>query len=101
MAIRFGSHSMTSDQTHHTATLDHTTDGWERWTITWLPGREIGRNQAVTAMVLAETCGWKSPHIPWPHVNSLAHELDLTGAQVINLIRKGRRPTDGSTQQGT
>jgi hypothetical protein len=41
---------MTSDTTPHSARAEG-----EGWAVTWLPGRVLTRNQATTAMVLAET----------------------------------------------
>ena len=89
MAITITTDQMTSDLTHHAAALIGTDNGWERWTVTWLPGREIGRSQATTAMLLAERCCWTSPAVTWPLINSLASELELTGAEAYNLIRRG------------
>ena len=50
--------SMTSDQTRHTAA--RTADGW---TVTWLPGRVLNRNQAITAMTIAEEAAGSLPWI--------------------------------------
>lgn len=50
MSIKITDEAMTSDTTPHSARADG--DGWA---VTWLPGRALARNQAVSAMVLAET----------------------------------------------
>lgn len=42
---------MTSDQTRHTARRDPERSGG--WRVSWLPGRVLTRDQAVTAMILA------------------------------------------------
>jgi hypothetical protein len=49
MATKISDTEMTSDITRHTAT--HTDDGW---TVTWLPGRTLTRDEAITAMTVAE-----------------------------------------------
>ena len=43
---------MTSDQSPHTARHAASRNGWE---VSWLPGRTLDRNSAITAMVLADT----------------------------------------------
>jgi hypothetical protein len=43
---------MSSPDTPHTATV--TAGGWE---VSWLPGRTLDRNQAITAMTIASTIG--------------------------------------------
>lgn len=50
MNIKITDEAMTSDTTPHSTRPDG--DGWA---VTWLPGRVLNRNQAITAMVLAET----------------------------------------------
>ena len=49
MAIKISETEMTSDITRHTATR---TDGG--WTVTWLSGRTLTENEAITAMTVAE-----------------------------------------------
>lgn len=50
MSIRITDEAMTSDTPPHSARAEG--DGWA---VTWLPGRVLTRNQATTAMLLAET----------------------------------------------
>ena len=50
MNIGITDEAMTSDTTPHS-----TRPAGNGWTVTWLPGRVLTRNQAITAMVLAET----------------------------------------------
>lgn len=87
MAITVTPDLMTSDLTFHAATRVGTDNGWERWRVSWLSRWEVSRNQATTAMILAEHVRRSAPGITWPLVNSLASELGLTGAEAFNLIR--------------
>lgn len=88
MAIRPTSKVMISDRTGHTARRvdpDEAT-GWE---LSWLPGRRVSRNQAMTGMVLAEfLASGVHPGQPrrWAHVTSWAGELGLTGEDAANRI---------------
>lgn len=72
---------MTSDQTRHTARAAD--DGG--WTVSWLPGRTLTRNQAVTAMTIAEAVGAHADDLAdnggrwWLHVDGWAAELAITG----------------------
>ena len=50
MNIKITDQAMTSDTTPHS-----THPAGNGWAVTWLPGRVLTRNQAITAMVLAET----------------------------------------------
>jgi len=77
--------TMTSDQTDHTARL--TPGGQHPWEVSWLPGRALDRNSAITAMTLAGHAGQgdlNEQHQIWPFIESWAAELGLTGADAIN-----------------
>jgi hypothetical protein len=52
MALTIGDDGISSDRTRHTARL--TPDGDQLWEVSWLPGRPLDRNSAITAMVLAD-----------------------------------------------
>lgn len=59
------------------------------WRVTWLPRRDLTRNQAVTAMTLAESVSTHQLHHDDPHwavVDSLAAELGYTGPAAVGLI---------------
>ena len=75
---------MTSDNTRHTARL---TPGHERaWQVSWLPGRHLDRNSAITAMVLADVVGAdqvRTGHRLWPHIEGWAAELGLTAPDAL------------------
>ncbi|MCW2931847.1 MAG: hypothetical protein JWM19_2809, partial [Actinomycetia bacterium] len=49
--------------------------------MSWLPGQLLDRNEAITAMVLADLAGPDTVHDGhrlWPHVQGWAAELGLT-----------------------
>ena len=52
MTLTINDTTMTSDQTAHTARHEPSRNGWE---VSWLPGRTLDRNTAITAMILADT----------------------------------------------
>ncbi len=57
--------------------------------MTWLPGRVLTRNQATTAMVLAETvAGGIGDHTDkrWLFIEAWADELGTTGADAVGKI---------------
>jgi hypothetical protein len=75
---------MRSDQTQHVATP---ADGGGWW-VTWLPGREFTRNEAITAMTLAEfACSGDGMGLSddprWIEVDALAAELGLSGPAAV------------------
>ena len=76
--------SMTSNATPHTA--QRTNAGW---VVTWLPDRALDRNQAITAMTIAQVVA--RPKAYEPHVagliESFASELGLTGPEAAELAR--------------
>ena len=74
---------MTSDRTAHTARHAPSRNGWE---VSWLPGRILDRNTAITAMVLADTAAGghvREGHRIWPHIQGWAAELGLNGPEAI------------------
>ena len=83
MTLTINDTSMTSDQTAHTARQAPDRAGWE---VSWLPGQILDRNTAITAMVLADTAAEpdvREGHRLWPHIQSWAAELGLTGRDAI------------------
>jgi hypothetical protein len=85
---------MTSDVTGHQAIRVTGPCQPERWRVSRLPERRMSRNEAVTAMTLAETLA--TPSEPDPHGRTaavlavLAGELDMTTTQVINRVSQER-----------
>ena len=91
--IRITSTHMSSPDTPHTATAD----GWE---VSWLPGRTLDRNQATTAMVIADIVG--ATGVPraddpvWLHLDGWAAELGLTAPGAV--ARAAEPPTGRDTE---
>ena len=72
MTLTINDSSMTSDRTTHTARHTPDRNGWD---VSWLPGRTLDRNAAITAMVLADTAAepdLHEGHRLWPHIQSWA-----------------------------
>ena len=83
MTLRITDTTVTSDQSAHTARHAPERDGWE---VSWLPGRNLDRNSAITAMILADTTaetGLAEGHRLWPFVQGWAAELGLTAPDAI------------------
>jgi len=73
------------------------------WLLSWLPGRVLDRNQAITGMILAELVGAELEPAAreWPdykawaeenpdlalHVNGWAGELGLSGGFAASMVR--------------
>ena len=85
MTLTINDTTMTSDQTAHTAR--RAVGSQHLWEVSWLPGRILDRNSAITAMVLADQVGepdLNERHRLWPFIQSWAAELGLTGPDAIN-----------------
>lgn len=84
MAVHITDAAMTSDLTRITARR-----GEDGWVVSWLPGRTLGRNEALTALTLAETVAIHDLHADnpmWDHVDGWAAELDLAGPDAVARI---------------
>ena len=93
MTLTINDSSMTSNRTPHTAQHAPGRTGWE---VSWLPGQTLDRNTAITAMILADTTaepGLHDGHRLWPHIQSWAAELGLTGPQAVAAA--SQPPPDG------
>ena len=85
MTLTINDTTMTSDQTAHTARL--APGSQHLWEVSWLPGRALDRNSAITAMTLADLTGepgLDEQHHMWPFIEGWAAELGLTGSDAIN-----------------
>ena len=85
MTLTINDATMTSDQTAHTARL--ASGSRHLWEVSWLPGRALDRNSAITAMILADHAGERDlneRHRLWPFIESWAAELGLTGSNAVN-----------------
>jgi hypothetical protein len=79
--------SISSDRSPHTARLGP--NDWRAWEVSWLPGRQVDRNSAITAMALADLAGSGELHVGhpfWPHVEGWAAELTLTAPEALTQI---------------
>jgi hypothetical protein len=98
MGLTINDTAMTSTHTGHTARQapgHH--HGWE---VSWLPGRILDRNSAITAMVLADSVAQgdlDEGHRLWPHIQGGAEELGLTGPDAIARI--SQPPRDHTPQE--
>ena len=87
MAVRILNYRMSSSRSRHTARL---APGKQyTWEVSWLPGRHLNRNEAITAMVLADTTANSSMHPGhrlWPHIEVWAAELGMSGPQALDRV---------------
>ena len=84
MALTILDDIISSDLTGHTARL--VPDDRRMWEVSWLPGRRLSRNSAITAMVLADITGpgdMHTGHRLWAHVEGWAAELGMTAPDVL------------------
>ena len=68
--------------------------------MSWLPGQTLDRNTAITAMILADTTAESDLHEGhrlWPHIQSWAEELGLTGPEAI--AKAAQPPGDINREQ--
>jgi hypothetical protein len=91
---------MTSDQTRHTAAVVPGAvieGGPTAWSVSWLPGRLLLRNQAITAMTIAEVAATRefepgAADPIWLHIDGWAAELGITGPHAV--AEASRTPED-------
>ena len=95
MAIHINGHFMTLTVDNHvvaTARFSQhaAADGNGAWIVSTLPARLFGRNQAITAMALAEVCPAAARGGNWermrPHIQGWAAELGMTAEQAATRI---------------
>jgi hypothetical protein len=99
MSMRITSERMTSDQTEHWAVPVDAGQPYGCWWASVLPGRELTRNQAITAITLAEAVAQMQrdgqvhvTHPLWPHVASWAGELDITDVGAVGAVLREQTP---------
>jgi hypothetical protein len=89
---------MSSDLTRHTA---RAVEGGG-WAVSWLPGRTLTRNQAITAGLIAEVVKTHADdltdnqHPLWLHIEGWAAELGITGPHAV----AEQPPAEGGTDPG-
>jgi hypothetical protein len=96
MGIKITDDSMSGELSPHSAGLWPMPDAGEpptMWRVSWLPERPVGRNEAVSAMVLAETVAATEDlgpdHRLWPFINSWSAELGLSANEAVARTRAG------------
>ena len=97
MTLTINDTTMTSDQTAHTARL--APGSQHLWEVSWLPGRALDRNSAITAMTLADLAGDEltdERHRLWPFIQGWAAELGLTGSDAV--AARSQPPGDPSRE---
>ena len=101
MTLTINDTTMTSDQTAHTAR--RAVGSQHLWEVSWLPGRILDRNSAITAMVLADLTGedeLNERHRLWPFVESWAAELGLTGSDAVDQVSRPDVPGQQHDRDG-
>jgi hypothetical protein len=101
MTLTINDTTMTSDQTGHTARL--TSGSLHLWEVSWLPGRVLDRNSAITAMVLADHArepDLNERHRLWPFIEGWAAELALTGADAVDRVSRPGAPGQEHDRDG-
>jgi hypothetical protein len=92
VATRISDTEMSSDLTRHTARMwpaPADACGVSLWSVSWLPGRLLTQNQAVTAMTIAEAVGAHADDLAdngsrwWLHIDGWAAELAITGPVAV------------------
>jgi hypothetical protein len=88
MTLSIADGEITSEQTPHTATAWPVPGEPTGWSVTWLPGRNLTRNQAITAMTLAEMIDRNGlwDYRSSANIDAWAAELGLTGPQAIEML---------------
>jgi len=102
MTLTINDTTITSDQNPHTARL---APGCQHiWQASWLPGEVLDRNSAITAMLLADIAGkgdLPEGHRLWPHIDSWAAELGLTGPDAIARASQPPRRLDPGQERAS
>jgi len=92
---------MRSTDTRHTARPF--ISGYGGWVVTWIPERVLTRDQAITAMTIAEvvaTHDMTDNQAPiWAHIDSWAAELGLSGPNAVS--RASESPEDAADRYTT
>lgn len=84
---------MVSDTTKHSARAWPVPGEPTLWSVTWLPGRALTRDQAITAMTIAELVAehntiegaFRAGQRLWLHLEGWAAELGITDQQALAM----------------
>lgn len=84
MSIKFTADTMTCATSGHTAHRDDA----GAWSVSYLPGRTFDRNDAITALTIAEavasiTADKAKYDRVWPHIMSWAGEIGMDAAAAV------------------
>ena len=93
MTLTINDTTMASDQTAHTAR--QAPGSQHLWEVSWLPGKVLDRNTAITAMTLADLVGegeLNERDRLWPFIENRAAELGLTGSDAVNRVSQPGAP---------
>jgi hypothetical protein len=98
MVINITAETIKSDETPHAARFLGPAVGREQWEFSWLPGRVLGRNEAVTAMTIAETVarGLEPGSTLWPFIDGWASKLGLEGLDAVARASEPVQPEAGA-----
>ena len=102
MATRITDTEMTSDLTGHAA---QAAPGGG-WAVSWLPGRVLTRDQAITSMTIAEFVIARaadmadSQHETWLFIDGWAAELGITGTEAASLAAAPPEPARANRHGG-
>jgi hypothetical protein len=102
MTLIINDDTITGDRTPHAARRAPGHPG--AWEVSWLPGQLLGRNTAITAMVLADIAASGDPHERdrlWPHIEGWAAELGLTAPDALTRISQPPDRTSGEKHGDT
>jgi hypothetical protein len=96
MSTKITDAEMTSDSTRHTATAWPVDGEPTLWSVTWLPGRALTRDQAITAMTIAEVVAvtdlTDNACKMWLFIDGWAAELGISGSHAV--AESSRSPED-------
>jgi hypothetical protein len=95
MTLRITDDTITSDHTAHCARL--LPGDQYAWEVSWLSGRLMGRNSAITAMVLADTVGSGAhdrDHRMWPFIEAWTAELRVSVPAALTQISRPPETTN-------
>lgn len=93
MALTINDQAMTSDRTPHAARL--APGKQPEWEVSWLPRRRVTRNQAITAMWLAEASDDRYER--WTYIQVWAYQLGMTGDEALTMV--AAEPAWGATAE--
>jgi len=105
MSIKISDGSMRSELSGHSAELWPMPGAGESptmWRVSWFPDRPVGRNEAISALTIAETVSAAPDigpgHRLWPHISSWAAELGLSGEDAVARVRESQQREIGELE---